>query len=248
MSNHLQLEPPQRVTVVESIIEQILTQIQNGTLKPGDRLPSERELAEMLQVGRSSVREALQGLSAMDLVEGRPGQGTFVKEVKSTIDFSLDAPALSSALQKEMHRHFNEARSVLEQEIVTLAVERLTDQDKEAILQALEAYETHAGSELTPEFWQLHDQIHLAIAQSTGNLVLVRMLQSLLDFVPRVLRSKDYLTDDAEETQWRAGEEQKIHRQLCLAVTRRDGSAAREWIRRHQEEFERMIRSDQGQS
>jgi GntR family transcriptional repressor for pyruvate dehydrogenase complex len=242
MSDSLQLEPPQRVTIVESIIEQILNQIQNGTLKPGDRLPSERELAEMLQVGRSSVREALQGLSAMDLVEGRPGQGTFVKEVKAEIDFSLDTPALSNALQKEMYRHFNEARYILEQEIVTLAVKRLTDRDREAILQALEAYKEHEGTELTPEFWHLHDQIHLSIAQATGNLVLVRMLKSLLDFVPQVLRGKEYLTGDAEKDRLRVGEEQNTHRQLCLAVVTGDVLAARQWVKRHQKEFEQMIR------
>ena len=67
------------MTLVESIIEQIVTQIHDGNLQPNDRLPSERQLIDMLGVGRSSVREALQGLSAMGLVEIRPGDGTFVE-------------------------------------------------------------------------------------------------------------------------------------------------------------------------
>src|SRR6187549_1095214 len=74
------LEQPRKVTVVESIVEQLVRQIQAGRLKPGDKLPSERQLIDMLNVGRSSIREALQGLAAIGVVESRAGQGSFVSQ------------------------------------------------------------------------------------------------------------------------------------------------------------------------
>src|SRR5665647_336075 len=90
MTNEIKLQPPQKSTVVESIIEQLVEQIRDGRLQPGNKLPSERQLIAMLGVSRSSVRESLQGIAAMGLVEIRQGEGTFVKEIKPNL--GIDAP------------------------------------------------------------------------------------------------------------------------------------------------------------
>src|SRR5689334_22748078 len=88
------LEQPRKVTVVESIVEQIVRQIQVGRLKPGDKLPSERQLIEMLNVGRSSIREALQGLAAIGVVESRAGQGSFISNNIHLLMPDIENPAL----------------------------------------------------------------------------------------------------------------------------------------------------------
>ena len=75
----LNLGPVQKTTLVESVMEQILSLMVEGKLVVGDRLPSERTLMQMMSVGRSTVREALQALSAMNLIETRSGQGSTVK-------------------------------------------------------------------------------------------------------------------------------------------------------------------------
>jgi len=69
------------INTKQAIVHQLISLIKRGSLKPGDKLPSENELMEMLKVGRSSIREAKQILAAMNLIETRPGQGSFVKEV-----------------------------------------------------------------------------------------------------------------------------------------------------------------------
>src|SRR5688500_11655529 len=101
---------PRKVTLVEGVVEQIVAQIQSGNLKPGDRLPSERQLIETLQVGRSSVREALQGLAMMGLVEIRPGHGSFVARNADALAPEIGQPNHSTQLQYEMRLSLIEAR------------------------------------------------------------------------------------------------------------------------------------------
>src|SRR4051812_7239907 len=71
--------PLQRQTAAQAVAGRLLEMVRSGALLPGERLPTERELAERLGVGRSSVREALQMLATLNLVEARAGAGTFVR-------------------------------------------------------------------------------------------------------------------------------------------------------------------------
>jgi molybdopterin/thiamine biosynthesis adenylyltransferase/DNA-binding transcriptional regulator YhcF (GntR family) len=76
-----EIRPVARSTLVQSVAARVVSLIVKGTFKPGDRLPSERQLARKLQVGRSTIREALQSLALINLIDIRPGRGTFVKEI-----------------------------------------------------------------------------------------------------------------------------------------------------------------------
>ncbi|KUK40451.1 MAG: GntR domain protein, partial [Clostridia bacterium 62_21] len=77
----MEFRPIKKKKTYEEIIEQVKRMIAEGVLQPGDRLISERELADKLEVGRSAVREAFRALEAMGVVEVRPGEGTFIREV-----------------------------------------------------------------------------------------------------------------------------------------------------------------------
>ena len=74
----LQFETLNKVTLTEQVMQQLASKIISGELKPGQRLPAERDLSEMLQVSRSRVREALRALSLIGLVSIKPGGGTYV--------------------------------------------------------------------------------------------------------------------------------------------------------------------------
>jgi len=76
-----EIRPVVRSTLVQSVAARLVSLIAKGTFKPGDKLPSERQLARKLQVGRSTIREALQSLALVNLVDMQPGRGTFVKEI-----------------------------------------------------------------------------------------------------------------------------------------------------------------------
>ena len=76
-----EIRPVVRSTLVRSVIARLVSLIAKGTFKPGDRLPSERKLAQKMEVGRSTMREAMQSLALMNLIDIQPGRGTFVKEI-----------------------------------------------------------------------------------------------------------------------------------------------------------------------
>jgi len=248
MASELRLDPPQKVTIVESIIKQIVTQIRDGNLHPNDRLPSERQLIDMLGVGRSSVREALKGLSAMGLVETCPGEGTFVRELKPGKDLlNTDIQTLSMGLQKEMRKHLNQARLALETGILTVAAEVTTEESGAHIQRALVDYERALEAEPATGDWAAHDRLHLAIAEATGNEFLIDMLQRLMDLVPYSLR--DMNTPHAEPWEMQEFHEawRIIHRRLGDAVLSGDAQSAREWMRRHSEYEGINIERDYGE-
>jgi GntR family transcriptional repressor for pyruvate dehydrogenase complex len=247
MASELRLDPPQKVTIVESIIEQLVTQIRDGSLRPNDRLPSERQLIDMLGVGRSSVREALKGLSAMGLVEIRPGEGTFVRELRPGEDlFNTDIQTLSRGLQKEMRKHLNQARLALETGILTVAAEVKTKEGDARIRQALAAYEQDLSQDPADVDWTVHDQLHLALAEATGNDILVDMLHRLIELVPYSLRDLQATNVGREEMSQFYSTWGTIHRQLCDAVLSGDARSARAWMRRHSEYEDINIERDYG--
>jgi DNA-binding FadR family transcriptional regulator len=233
---NIQLSPPRKVTIVDSLIQQIVGQMKDGTLKAGDRLPSERQLISMLGVSRSSVREALQALSAMDLIEIRAGDGAVVKAPPPSFGLEMNIDALSGRLQSDMRHHLNQARLTLEMGIVSLAAGSISEGAKVSISQAMAEYEEPGGgSSLGQDDWSVHDRVHLAIAEATGNPILVLILQTLLGHVPVTLRKRQLLDLSPEKRRERIESEFHVHRQLCQAVLRGDGPAACEWMRRHAE-------------
>jgi GntR family transcriptional repressor for pyruvate dehydrogenase complex len=242
MAQILQLNQPQKVTIVESIIEQVVAKIMDGTLKEGDKLPSERQLIETLHVSRSTVREALQGISAMGLVDIRHGEGTFVKEPRTSFGLEMNVEELSGKLQKEMRHHLVEARLTLELGIISLAAENVTEANKVAIQNAIEAYKVSADTVSGDgEGWEANDQVHLVIAEATGNPILVSILQTLLKHVPVTLRRIGLENISLKERRANAEKELTVHRQLCEAVIKGNAAEAREWLYRHFDIEEQII-------
>lgn len=241
MTIDIKLQHPQKSTIVESIIEQLVEQIRNGTLQPGNRLPSERQLIAMLGVSRSSVREALQGLAAMGLVGIRQGEGTFIKETKSNNGIDAPIDMHPHALQKDLRIQLNHARFHLEIGIITDACTKITPTSASMIMQALDAYYKDGNNYPPAINWAVHDLIHLSIAQATGNRFLVQMLQSLLDLVPSSLREGGVLFGTPDNIQKNFLVDKNIHYGLSGAIARGDETSAREWMVRHAKQEEEII-------
>ena len=233
MVEGLVLTTARKVTVVDSILRQFVSQIREGVLPPGTRLPSERELIDVLGVGRSSVREALQALAAMGLVEVCPGQGTFVVEPKPPLALDVAVDTLSSTLQKDMRDHLNHARLTIELAIVSVAAENMSDVSRASILRKLEEWDACADDGPSGEvYWRIHEELHLEIARASGNPILVQVLQMLLNVVPRTLRAKGF-TDDTPE-----GRARLVAKE---AVVRGDLQAAKAWLLNHYESERQVI-------
>ena len=159
------LEPIKKTRLYEDIADQLISLIQDGTLAPGDRLPSERQLAEDLQVSRTAVREALHSLASMGYIESRVGEGTYVKQL--TLD-SIMHPLSSMLIKDEkLIRELIDVRILLETETAKLAAQAITPDKADKLYESLTIMEesvARGGSGLTGD-----NAFHNTIADITGN-------------------------------------------------------------------------------
>lgn len=237
------LERPRKVTVVEAIVEQIVRQIQAGKLKPGDRLPSERQLIEMLGVSRSSVREALQGLVMMGLVESRHGQGSFVSQGIARLMPNLDSPALPFSLQRAMRLHLIEARRTVEGPVAELAAARAGG---EALARFRRAFESYRDLILGASYHQAlagpHYEFHIGLAELAQNPFFPPVVETLLRAVPQSLRESEFNTLGEAEMRDILRSEITLHEAILSAVERREPAAARAAMEEHMDFELRLIR------
>src|SRR4051794_6468343 len=132
------LQPAPRRKLSETVAQQLMEAF--ADLPPGSKVPSERELTRDLGVGRSTVREALNGLAVLGVLEIRHGQGAFITEQGPTIagrDEAARPSSLTAALERGVTREFIEARLLVEVRVAGLAAERRTEDDLRQIEAAL---------------------------------------------------------------------------------------------------------------
>ena len=170
-------QPVKSGKVSERIVRQIKDTILSGKMKPGDRIPPERELVEWFQVSRISIREALKSLETSGLLTIKPGSGVFVAQVNS----KPMSDSLSSILriQKASVNELTEARIIFEPSIARLASERMTSEDSRKLEQNIE--ETSVILQSNRSARAKNIEFHSLIAESTHNSVLTLTLKTLLD-------------------------------------------------------------------
>jgi len=168
-------------TAPEQIVDRILAAIAVGVLYAGERLPHERELAEMLGVGRSTVRQALSRLSALGVVEARRGRngGTFVQPIRPHSDEALAVLRTLGPVWQEMELLID-YRCLIEALISRTAALRHTPDDRTAMIAALGSYRTAVTAHASR---QADHALHAAIAGSTGNPHLLQLNQELVTAV-----------------------------------------------------------------
>jgi GntR family transcriptional regulator, transcriptional repressor for pyruvate dehydrogenase complex len=168
-------QPIRPKKISEEIVEQIRAMISQGELKPGDRIPSERELAAMLDVSRPSVREAIMVLDAMGLVEARQGGGTYVR---SLVETSLGDP-LSQMVEADpkLLPALVEVRKGLESWSAFLAAQRAEARDLQRLRELVEKMTQLAAKGIWDS--DLDASFHAAISAATHNTLQVHVLTSI---------------------------------------------------------------------
>jgi len=230
---NLVLEQPRKVTVVESIVEQLIRQIQAGRLTPGDKLPSERKLIEMLGVGRSSIREALQGLAALGVVESRAGQGTFVSRNIHQLMPDLENPSAPIGLQRQMRLMLIEARRTVEIPATGLAAQRGTPDEITRLAHVFAEYAEAVAVEARPTWTRTNYEFHILVAKMTQNPFYVPLVDNLLRIVPQSLRQSEFvLLRDMTPAEIMA-QEVELHRAILEAVKAKDAAAAEAAMEAH---------------
>ncbi len=155
------------------IVDQIIGLIDAGEFADGSKLPPERELAESLNVGRSTLREALAALRVMGLIETRQGQGTFVS--KSVAKESTEDDF--SSYEAESPFAIMELRRSIEPAVAAAAASRHSEEDLERIVRRLHlAQHDESPEPIASDVFSRSDrEFHLAIAKAAGNPLFVRV-------------------------------------------------------------------------
>lgn len=209
--------------ISELVAQQIKDAILKGTMKPGYKLPPERELVKHFQASRVSIREALKSIEASGLLNIRPGSGVFVCEISS----KPISDSLSSILrmQRISINEITEARIILEPYIAKLATEKITGEDLEKLGQNIQETSRIVKSN-TPSPAQ-NIEFHSLIAAATKNQVIALTMKTLLDVVKEMTLE---ITDHLQKRTEISKQAVVYHKKILKALKEKDPQKVYEWM------------------
>jgi GntR family transcriptional repressor for pyruvate dehydrogenase complex len=222
----MKFQPVRPKKVSAQIAEQIRSSILGGEFAPGDRLPPERELAEMFGVSRPTLREALNVLSAAGLVESYQGGGTIVK---SLVEMDDGSPLLS-LIRQDAERALDviEVRKEVEASTAYYAAQRALPEDIRTLERIVEGLRGNLDGYKPSE--ELDANFHLAIARATHNIVWLHLMETIFDamreFQKNVWRAV-YLTPADHHILF------DHHTRIFAAIRDRDADGARQAMLDH---------------
>jgi DNA-binding FadR family transcriptional regulator len=227
------IRPKERL--YQEIVEHVQGQVLSGALKPGDRIPAERELAQHFHVSRAAVREAIKALAEKGLVEVHVGRGTFVATL--TTDHVVQSMSLLLRDARNTPEHLQEAREIIEVPIARLAARHRTPEHLARLRALLDAME--AQRHLSRAFIDADSDFHYELARATGNPVLEIVSRTLLT----MLRSERvFMVGFRDEIHGAIGS----HAQIVEAIERRDPEAAAAAMAGHLTHVSAVLRSLRG--
>ncbi|ATW23724.1 FadR/GntR family transcriptional regulator [Candidatus Formimonas warabiya] len=209
------------------IARQIRNQIESGNLNPGNKLPSERNLAESFQTSRPTIREALRVLEIMGLTESRVGQGTFIK-AKTLMDIDN---VLSEIETQTSPLEIFEARLAIETFLVKLAAKNATKEDINHLshyIDQLDELDNDVNN--YTKFVQLDNQFHERVALAANNTLLAKYMQIInnarLENLWETLKRRS-------STSERLKKFQEQHQKIFAAIKDRDSALAEKYMIQH---------------
>ncbi|ANZ32232.1 FadR/GntR family transcriptional regulator [Parageobacillus thermoglucosidasius] len=221
----MEIKPIKKKKVYHEIIEQIQTAIRSGQLKPGDRLPSERDLAKQFQVSRTTIKEAITVMEAIGVLEIRTGIGTFVRKTSENLDEDLNDILADNGAEIDELMEFRQA---VEVEAAYYAAVRGSLEDKQKLRQQFEELEKAVRSKKLPA--KSDFAFHMQISKMSGNVLFFKTMELISD---KLLRS---VTKNTVNTMAGAGNPKDVleeHRAICEAILKGDGMEARRAMRHH---------------
>lgn len=211
--------------VYQKVMEQIMESIKDGTLKRGDRLPSERDLVDQLGVSRTSIREALRALEIIGLIESRQGEGNFISEQPG--EGLFQSLSMLFMLRDRNHVEVLEFRKIMEVGIIALAAERITDEELEELRAIIQKFKTNTDEK---ENMKLDTEFHYVIVSACGNNMLSDVFKALSALVDQFIK-------EARTTMMSDAENQVIlleqHEKIFNALEAHDSALAEKVLKEH---------------
>jgi GntR family transcriptional repressor for pyruvate dehydrogenase complex len=230
------VRPVRKKSVPEEIILELKSLIDSGHLSPGSKLPGERELAQMMNVSRPSLREALRVLSLLGVIENRPGSGTYL--ASSSERWPVEPFSILFLLKKSTLLEIFEARKLLEGGVAALAAEHRSEEDLLAMEETLKNMRLNLRH--SEKYAKYELEFHRAIIEAAGNLVIADLMEKLYklfkDTKSRVYRqyglsNKSYRSQDCQN-----------HELILNAIRARDAQMATKTMVNHLLEFQRKLK------
>jgi GntR family transcriptional regulator, transcriptional repressor for pyruvate dehydrogenase complex len=219
-----------KAKVYEQIAQQIQRLICEGFLKPGDKLPPERELAELFHVSRGSLRDAVRALEVTGLVEPRQGEGTVVRA--PSVDSLINPLTTVLFRQRVFVSELLEFRAMIEPVLARRAAKHASAKDIERLGEILRRQQEKVDrGELAVEE---DTEFHNTIAHAAKNSVVLKVLDAFMDLL-RESREKSL------QVEGRLQKSLEGHRQIFHAIQRHDPAGAENAMRRHIERIEGMV-------
>ena len=224
---------PRQPKLTDQVVEKLIELIADGKLKPGERLPPERELAVEFDVSRTVIRESIRSLVARGLVEVRRGSGAFVSIPQTKLVAESMSLILQMGTTEDLYSQVFEVRRLLEVEIAGLAAERATPADIKEMEVQLELMENNCSVEQMAE---CDVEFHASLSRATHNEIYSVLLDSVVDIMLEIrhmaLANPDAKRDAIEK-----------HRMLYENVNKGDAESARKVMAEHLSTGERFMHS-----
>ena len=222
-----------RNTIVDEIADELRAMILSGQLKPGEFLEPQKALADQFGVGLSTVRESIQVLAAVGLVESHPGKGTWVRQ--DALNTAFNSSVVKTRLGVLNAQQVYEARLVIEVGLTRFAAERATAEEIETIWQAQRDME--AASVLADEerFVKADLDFHLAVAKAGHNHLLEQFYHLVRDLLSEVITEMVVLPNVKEESI-------VLQRAIAQAIEAKDTQRAQAEAQKHMQYIEDLLR------
>lgn len=211
-----------RSKLSESIARMIIENIRNGTFPPGAKMPPEHELMKKLGVGRSTVREALQSLAIMGVLDIGAGHGTHVRDISKEV--TISQYILAPLVDPQAASEFLEARLIIEPSIAALSAQRHTAEEYRQMADILDRIQLFIGEEKPVN--SLGGDFHLIIAKSTHNMVVVRFIEAVIGML---VSRGDLMKADRTFLDW----ELQSHRDVLSAIESGNPDTASRVMKEH---------------
>jgi GntR family transcriptional regulator, transcriptional repressor for pyruvate dehydrogenase complex len=224
------VEAVHKTKVYEKVALQLQRLICDGSLKPGEKLPPERELADMFHVSRGSLRDAVRALEVTGFVEARHGEGTVVRTPSA--DSFLNPLTAAFLRRREFVGELLEFRAMIEPVLARRAARNASPEDIDHLQQILRRQQEKVdrGQIAIDEDTEFHN----TIAHAAKNEVVLNVLDAFMDLL-RESREQSLQVDG------RLQKSLEGHRQILHAIQRRDPAAAEAAMRNHIEKIEGIV-------
>ncbi len=220
----LNIEPISREGASEKVVHRLLALVKTGDLKPGDRLPGERDLAEMFHVSRPTMREAMRALAVLGVVNPRHGGGIFVSALEAA-DLLGPLSFFLTLKEVEVDRLY-QARAVIEGEIAALAAKAATSKDIDKLEALIEQQKSCINR--PAEYRVVDTDFHKLLSELSGNPFLARAAISMnvlgMEFRKIASENETVIAGSIAD-----------HQRICAAMRVKDPEAARQAMQRHME-------------